>query len=208
MRADSIEIAIRAANWAGIELTAKQKELLVRFHDWLGNEAIVAGGIGPHEADRIWSRHIGDSLVFGGELHGRDSCLDIGSGVGLPGIALAIAFPEIPFDLLDRSGRRCDLMRRALAVLRIGNCSVVCADISQVEKKYSVVVSRAAIPPERILIHVKHRLEPKGVALLALSRTETAANQAPTLPGLDASVVAVPSDILDTDAHLLRIEAT
>ena len=208
MGADSLETAVRAAAWVGYELDPRQRDLLSEYHDWLAVEAAEAGGIGPHEEGRIWRRHIADSMVFGLALENSEECLDIGSGVGLPGIPLAIMCPSLRFTLLDRSGRRCDLMRRAVAVLGIENCVVSHLDITGVSKEFRSAVSRAAIPPEKMMIHVKRLLEPGGIAILGLSPSGVTRNPLPELPGISSKVVSVPSNILDTGVNHLRIEAT
>jgi 16S rRNA (guanine527-N7)-methyltransferase len=56
-----------------------------------------------------------------------DSVVDIGSGVGFPGIALAIARPRASFDLLESVGRRCAFLERAVQAAGIENVRVVCA---------------------------------------------------------------------------------
>ncbi|HSQ38228.1 MAG TPA: hypothetical protein VLS92_10090, partial [Acidimicrobiia bacterium] len=58
---ESAELAQRAASWSGRELSPEQLELLTRYADWLRLEAIPAGGLGPREGERVWSRHLADS---------------------------------------------------------------------------------------------------------------------------------------------------
>jgi len=208
MGSDSLQQALAAAEYVGLSLDDGQEGQLRRFHDWLSQEATPAGGLGPHEQDRLWNRHIADSLLFGVGLRHASECLDIGSGIGLPAIPLAIAYPETGFVLLDRSGRRCNLARRAAAILRLRNCIIRHAEINQVAERFEAIVSRAAIPPDRLVIHVKRLLAPDGVAILGLSRS---AGPPATLPRDDdvaISLVTIPANILDTAVHLLRIEAT
>jgi 16S rRNA (guanine527-N7)-methyltransferase len=83
------------------------------------------------------------------------SLLDVGSGVGLPGIPLAIALPNTEITLLDRSGRRCGLLRRVLRVLELPHVTVRQADIVQEQIGAEVVVSRASLPPEQLLPHLR-----------------------------------------------------
>lgn len=209
MGADTYRLAVAAAEWTGRGLTDDQLEAMATLHGVLAKEAIVAGGLGPHEAPRLWGRHIADSLLFGVALDGAVSCIDVGSGVGLPGIPLAIAYPEIEFELVDRSGRRCDLIRRIIAVLRLGNCAVVHKDVSSVDKNYDALVSRASLPPDRLMIHVKRLLRKPGVAVIGLSRNADQPVEVPVSePGLRSHLVRVPTDVLDSSVNLLRIEAT
>ncbi|MDJ0496575.1 MAG: class I SAM-dependent methyltransferase [Acidimicrobiia bacterium] len=204
---DSVETAIGAAQWIGADPTREQIYQLEQYRSWLVKEAIVAGGIGPNEGHRIWKRHIADSLIFGHGLANRLSCLDIGSGVGLPGVPLAIINPQTDFDLVDKSGRRCDLLRRAIRVLGLQNCAVIHRSLDSLEGRYPFVVSRAAIPAKELMIHVKHLLEPGGVANISVSRAGDSPWTAGLPAGLRAETVSVPDKILDTKVQLLRIEA-
>jgi 16S rRNA (guanine527-N7)-methyltransferase len=207
MGADSFVLAERAAGWLGLEIAEEGRIQLVRYADWLVSEAIGAGGIGPNEETRVWSRHIADSILFGVDLGLAESCLDVGSGVGLPGIPLAVLRPDIKFDLVDRSERRCDLLRRATAVLGLDNCRVIHGDIAAVDKKYDRIVSRASLPPARLMVHVKRLLHRGGSAIVGLSRTGTELGLPSVPAGFETSTVDVPADILDTAVHLLRIVA-
>ena len=156
MGADALEAAQRAAAYTGVVLDEAQQAQLERFHDWLGREAIGAGGIGPNEKGRLWSRHIADSLVFGLDLAGAADCLDVGTGVGLPGVPLAIAHPLVAFTLVDRAGRRVDLVRRACRMVGLRNCRILQADVKAVAERFDRLVFRASLSPERAVFHVKH----------------------------------------------------
>lgn len=209
MRADSYKVAVDAVRWLGRELTNPQLDQLRTFKGLLGSEATRAGGIGPNELDRLWRRHIGDSLLFGLAMSRATTCIDVGSGVGLPGIPLAIAYPEAVFELVDRSGRRCDLIGRMLAVLKLGNCRVVHKDIADVDNNYEALVSRAAMPQEQLMIHVKRLLQPTGVAVIGHSWTGSNRQSTYVVPdGLAVEHVRVPVNILDSPVNLLRIEPT
>lgn len=209
MGADSFSVALGAAEYVGVELDDDQVASLHQLHGWLGSESIRAGGLGPAESTRIWDRHIADSLIFSPALVGARTCVDLGSGTGLPGIPLAITHPHIEFTLLDRSGRRCDLMRRALAILDLTNCVVRQQDIAAVDDQFDAIVSRAAIPTESLMIHVKRIVRPGGgVAVLGLSRAEHGSLPSIDEQGLEVEVVRIPPEILDSGASLLRIEAT
>ena len=108
----------RAARWAGLHLGPPERRALDDFGRWLADEGVESGGVGPIEGPRIVDRHLADSLVFAGVWGATPSrVLDVGSGVGLPGIPLAITHPLTDVTLLDRSGRRCRLARRVVRIL-------------------------------------------------------------------------------------------
>jgi 16S rRNA (guanine527-N7)-methyltransferase len=185
-----------AAEWAGRTLTDQQLVLLDRYRDWLLEEATVAGGIGPDESARIDSRHIGDSLLFSFALGNPVSVVDVGSGVGLPGIPLAILLPRAEFVLIDRSGRRVDLMRRATSILDLKNVQVFHGEIDDLGATWPALVSRATLSPKMAAQRFPRFLDSGGVAVLGGSWVES-----PDFS--DWETVSVPSRVLDHEVWLL-----
>jgi len=181
--------------------TNHQIELLTRYRDWLADEAIPGGGMGPAETARLDTRHIADSLLFLLALPDVTEVLDIGSGVGLPGIPLAIAAPRSRFTLLDRSQRRCDLMRRAVRVLDLENIQVVEGDLAGWHQKVPAVVTRASLPPDRLRAELDRVLQPGGIGLVGGSWVD-----APDHAGF--STKEVGSKILDQPVWILMMRHT
>ena len=196
---------IRAAAWSGLALEAAQVDLLERFARWLRDEAIPAGGLGPEEGGRIIDRHVADALVFAGAWRGEHhgTLLDLGSGVGLPGIPLAIAQPETQITLADRSGRRCRLARRAIRVLGLTNVQVRETDTARLGGRYDIVTFRAFLPPAKAFAVAAGVLAPGGVAVGGASRTR--APERATIGDREVEVIAVPAEELDSPAWLLRM---
>jgi 16S rRNA (guanine527-N7)-methyltransferase len=187
----------RVAEYAGLEVGPEQTDMMERFGSWLVSEGRRGGGIGPGEVDKIDRRHLADSLLFATEFpESVAEVWDLGSGVGLPGIPLAIAMPETSFLLLDRSGRRVDLMRRAIRVLGLENCEVRQAEIAELHGQVGVLVSRGSLPPGEMAEVAKRHLGDDGVAVLAGSWRER-----PDPPGW--STVEIPSYVLDQPVWLL-----
>ena len=143
------------------------------FAEWLTTEGAVAGGIGPHEASRLWDRHLLDSALFSTYWpKPPQECLDLGSGVGLPGIVLAILWPDSHMQLVDRSGRRVRLMRRAVRILGLSNVTVLEQDISELAGGRQALVMRATLPPAAAVRLCGELLAPGGQAVVGLSRSE------------------------------------
>jgi 16S rRNA (guanine(527)-N(7))-methyltransferase RsmG len=188
---------VRCAEWAGSQLSPDQGARLQTYRDWLLTEAVAAGGLGPNEADRVDNRHIGDSLLFAGGFERAPSqILDVGSGVGLPGIPLAVLMPDTRFRLLDRSGRRVDLMKRAVRVLDLENVEVIRGDLTDWHYPVDGIVSRASLSPERALIDFERILEPDGVAVIGGSWASK-----PEVNGFE--LLEVPAPVLDQRVWLL-----
>lgn len=189
----------RAADWAGVDLDPEQRRLLREYARWLREEAIPAGGLGPNESDRIEQRHIGDSLLFAGAWRRPQPpahLLDLGSGVGLPGIPLAIAWPGTRVTLLDRAARRNQLARRALRVLDLEGVEVVEADASRGVATAEMVVARAVADPLQVVEWVRQALQPRGIGVVAGSHLQRPS----ALAGEE--IVAIPAEILDRPVWL------
>jgi 16S rRNA (guanine527-N7)-methyltransferase len=187
----------RAAEFLRVDIDPAQIELLEAYTSWLEDEAISAGGIGPDEKGRLEKRHIVDSLLFASCFPNEtDWVRDIGSGVGLPGIPLAVLLPDTDFELLDRSGRRVDLMRRAVRVLGLNNVEVVQGEIERISVPSPVLVSRAALSPAGTSRRANHLLTVGGTAILGGSWVKR-----PVHAGW--KTVEIPRMVLDQPVWLL-----
>lgn len=186
-----------AAAFSGLELDGLMVQQLQTYADWLRDEGMVSGGIGPAEADRVEERHIADSLLFASQIpEGATQVWDLGSGVGLPGIPLAIALPDIGFRLVDRSARRTGLLRRITRILDLGNCQVETSEINRLTGMIEVIVSRAALPAGQMRIVANRLLTPGGVVIMGGSWQKR-----PEHAGWET--VEIPAEVLDHTIWLL-----
>jgi 16S rRNA (guanine527-N7)-methyltransferase len=83
----------------------------------LASAGVERGLLGPHEVDRLWERHLLNSVAVSELLDPGDRIVDIGSGAGLPGVPLAIARPDLQIVLLEPLLRRSDFLREVVAEL-------------------------------------------------------------------------------------------
>ncbi|MGF1666370.1 MAG: RsmG family class I SAM-dependent methyltransferase [Acidimicrobiia bacterium] len=191
-----------AAGWAGFQLSPAMVAGLRQLEDWLSTEGVALGGLGPNEIPNLTARHIGDSITFarGWAPHSvaPAEIMDLGSGTGLPALPLAICHPDTMVRAIDRSARRCRLIRRAARVIGLENIEVEEADITRLDRTAPVVVSRAAMPPELLLPHLQRVTEPGGVAVVGGSHRTS-----PEVVGF--KTVEIPSEILDHSAWLLMM---
>ncbi|HET9874832.1 MAG TPA: 16S rRNA (guanine(527)-N(7))-methyltransferase RsmG [Mycobacterium sp.] len=89
-----------------------------RYAAILAGTAVDRGLLGPREADRIWDRHLLNCAAIGELLNaGGERVVDLGSGAGLPGLALVIARPDLQMVLVEPLLRRSEFLREAVAEL-------------------------------------------------------------------------------------------
>ena len=209
---DSPALARRTAEWAGHTIFEDQTAFLEAYAEWLIHEAIPAGGLGPREADRVWGRHVADSLSFAaGWKTPPSELLDVGTGVGLPGIPLAILWPDTEVTVLDRGGRRIRLLTRAVRVLGLENVRVAKGDVFDVADEWEALVFRGSVrAPEAVGLSAR-LLGVPGSAVIGLSRRPERPERADELLGvagalgMEAELVGVPSEILDGPGWILII---
>jgi len=133
----------------------------------------------------------------------------MGTGVGLPGIPLAIAFPSTVVTLLDRGGRRIRLLHRAVRMLNLKNVVIAQGDAFSVADEWGGMAFRASIPPPEAMGLANRILEPGSTAVLGLSTREEEPDRAQDLVslasalGLEAEIHQVPHELLDGTSWLL-----
>lgn len=96
------------------------------------------------DPEQMQPLHIDDSLSVAEFIQGK-TCLDVGSGAGLPGIPLAIMQPERQFTLMDTNGKKTRFMQQAVLELGLQNVEVIQARVEQWQppQPFDAIISRA-----------------------------------------------------------------
>ena len=71
--------------------------------------------------------------------------MDLGTGGGLPGIPLAIYYPEVSFHLVDRIGKNLKVAQDIAERIGLTNVTFQHGDVKEVKGKFDFVVSRAVM---------------------------------------------------------------
>ena len=146
----------------------------------LATTAVERGLIGPREVDRIWDRHIFNSLPLITLMPKGATVIDIGSGAGLPGIVLGLARPDLQITLLEPLERRANFLSEVITQLGLTNLEVVRGRAEQHKWRYQIVTARAVAPLPK-LMQISWRLIAPGGKLLAL-KGESAESELATAP--------------------------
>ncbi len=71
--------------------------------------------------------------------------MDLGTGGGLPGIPLAIYYPDVTFHLVDRIGKKLRVAQDIAERIGLTNVTFQHGDVKEVKGKFDFVVSRAVM---------------------------------------------------------------
>lgn len=98
-------------------------DYLALFIKW--NKAYNLSAI--RDTDEMLSKHLLDSLVIAPHLRDDPKAqrlIDVGTGGGLPGIPMAICFPDRDFTLLDSAGKKMRFLYQVKLSLKLDNVSL------------------------------------------------------------------------------------
>jgi 16S rRNA (guanine527-N7)-methyltransferase len=95
-----------------------------RFAAILADTGVTHGLIGPREVPILWDRHILNCAVAHEAFPQDVSVVDVGSGAGLPGLALAIVRPDLHLHLVEPMLRRTTWLSATIQELGLDNCTV------------------------------------------------------------------------------------
>lgn len=148
------------------------------YHGLLAGPGLKWGLIGPREVERLWNRHVLNSVAIADLIPTGAELVDVGSGAGLPGIPLAILRPDLSITLLEPMLRRANFLTHA--VDNLGIADRVCVQRGRAEDyegTFDVVTSRAVAPLQRFLPWVLALLAPRGevIALKGASAADEVA---------------------------------
>ena len=148
------------------DLTPAQQETLRAFVDLLRGPGAVRGVVSKRDLDRLWSRHILDSLrVLACLPTAGPRVIDVGSGGGLPGIPVAIARPDVTVVLLEARGSRVAFLEMAAASLGLDNVVVEHGRAERSSVRGRVCLARALANPVASWTLSSRLLEPGGQVL-------------------------------------------
>ena len=150
----------------------------------------LAAEADPHTtvADPV-DAHLADSLsgLSVQELRRARRVADVGSGAGFPGLALAVALPEVQVDLIESAGRKTAVAARLAQAAELTNARALTARAEEWAKlpaqlgggrdAYDVVTARA-VAPLAVLVEYAAPLLRDGGVLVAWKGARDAAEEA------------------------------
>lgn len=146
--------------------------------------------IGPLPADKVRSELIADALLPAAVRPPIGPLMDIGSGAGLPGIPLAIAFPHTEVHLVEPRQKRTTFLKIVTRRLGLDNVHVHVCRIEEVglaASSFGTMAAKAFRPPAEFIAEAaawRRRGDGQIYLYLSESSWDDAARQAARDAGL------------------------
>jgi 16S rRNA (guanine527-N7)-methyltransferase len=186
-------------------LFGEHAELAQRYAELLVTDGIDRGVLGPRETNRIWERHLLNSAVLASLIPHGARVVDLGSGAGLPGIALGIARPDLQIVLLEPMQRRVQFLRDCLAALELNRIQVHHGRAEDgITAPAQYVVVRAVGSLERLIRLSSGIMADNGV-LLALKGTSAAIEVDQVRQTMTVDVELLSLDLPGQAATVVRV---
>jgi len=185
----------------GLHLSSMQKEQFVKYMNLLieWNEKINLTAIkNPSE---IIEKHFYDSLLLIDVIQlDSQKLIDIGSGAGLPGIPLKIAFPNLKVTLLEPTGKRVTFLNTVIRELKL--CDIVALNdraenIKHDQREFFDVAVARAVAPLNILNELSLPFIKVNGLFIAMKG-----------PSADEEAVLASNSVIKLSSHIQSIFST
>lgn len=201
------------------ELFGDRLVLAERYASLLSGPGTVRGILGPEEGARIWTRHLLNSAAVTELFAPGLRVVDVGSGGGLPGLAIALRRPDLRVDLVEPLQRRVDFLTEVVAELGLAaHVRVIRGRAEDAGTLRAVgaadwVTARAVAPLDRLVRWCLPLAAPGG-RLALIKGASAAAELDRHRPGLrrlgvrEAHLVTCGSGLLEPPVTVVTIDAS
>lgn len=186
--------------------------LAERFVEHLATSGLERGLLGPRELPRLWDRHVLNCAVVGELIAEGARVADVGSGAGLPGLALAIARRDAQFVLIEPLERRVNWLKEVTDDLELDNVEIYRGRAEQATEEVTVevVTARAVSALSGLATMTIPLLGGAGEVLAIKGRSaadevQKAAKVIRRLGGIRTTVETVGDALLESPTTVVRI---
>ncbi len=156
----------RAADTLSVTISVEAKHALGAWLDRLVEWNQKLDLTAARSVDELVDLMVADALVLSREIPEGSRVVDVGTGAGAPGLALALVRPDLALTLVEPLVKRVSFMRTVIGAAGTSNIHIVHGRGETLAHEFDVAVSRATLPPEEWL-RLGSTLAPSVWVLLA-----------------------------------------
>lgn len=193
-----------------IKLAKEQQDKIINYLIILSKWNSVYNLTAIRDPKEMMTHHVLDSLSAVPAFTEAQNVLDVGSGGGLPGMILAICYPDKKISMIDTVSKKTAFLNQAKAELGLNNVTVYSARVEslQVNQRFDVITSRAFSELNNFVNWSQHLLA-EGGRFIAMKGVHPQGEMERLPEGWEVKEVrplTVPG--LDAERHLIFIQKT
>ena len=203
-----------------IQIDETQLTLLSHYCESIESESVIKGFTKIQDPNNIANRHIGESLFLQECINkyphsAQSKLIDIGSGIGVPGIILGIMNSNYLIDLLDSNRKKSLYSESVIKKLNLNNINAISERVEDLAKEkkelYEYAVAKALAPLSVIMEYAMPLLKINGL-LFAPKGTEsrkeanTVQNASKELSCEIIDIIEFPDDLTKNNQAIIVIK--
>lgn len=201
------QVLVDGINALDMSISEEQTETLWEYIELLAKWNKAYNLTAVRDKKQMVIRHLLDSLVVAPFITGQ-RIIDVGSGAGIPGIPLAILYPEKQIVMLDSNGKKVRFIDHAILTLSLSNAKGVKERVENftTEDRFDHVVSRAFASLHDMVVGCEQMLNPDGtfLAMKGMLSEGEVKDMPERFEHIGTEKMTVP--FLDEERHLLHIK--
>lgn len=160
------------ASELGVSLTPEKINKLLSYLQLLLKWNKVYSLTAITELDKMLTHHFLDGLTVINYVNSFQNIIDVGSGMGVPGVIIAICCPEIGVTAIDCNAKKTAFLRQVAIELSLKNLQVVNMPVEKFNpaQKYDLAISRAFANSTLFLNLIRHLFLERVTALAMKSQ--------------------------------------
>ena len=205
-RVDEIELLETGIKQLNLECSQAQLEQLLNYKALLIKWNKVYSLTAITNPRELIIQHLLDGLSIVNHIM-EDSCvLDVGSGMGVPGIILAIMLPKSKITVLDSNSKKSAFLQQVKIELELSNLSVVCKRVELYipDELFTIITSRAFADLALFIQLTEHLIADNGLYLAM--KAERGLSEMKEIDGFACRQIGLNVPYLDAKRFLIEMK--